>query len=85
VVDLYYANMNVVLTDDGRIEIPRELRERLGFRPGSIIELQSQAGRLVAWKKAEPDVFEKWRGRGVLPGVTETDEYLRLIRDADGR
>ena len=77
--------MNAVLTQDGQIEIPRELRERLGLQPGNVLELRNQAGTLVAWKKVEPDVFEKWRGRGTLPAGANTDDYLRLIRDGDGR
>ena len=77
--------MNAVLTQDGQIEIPRELREQLGFQPGNVLELQNQAGTLVAWKKVEPDVFEKWRGRGTLPAGANTDDYLRLIRDGDSR
>lgn len=77
--------MNVVLTQDGHIEIPRELREQLGFLPGNVLELQNRAGALVAWKKVEPDVFEKWRGRGTLPLGTTADDYLGLIRDADRR
>ena len=77
--------MNAVLTQDGQIEIPRELREQLGFQPGNVLELQNQAGTLVAWKKVAPDVFEKWRGRGALPAGANTDDYLRLIRDGDLR
>lgn len=77
--------MTVVLKEDGQIEIPREIREQLGFQPGNVLELQSQAGTLVAWKKVEPDVFEKWRGRGSLPAGTSADDYLRLIRDGNGR
>ena len=59
--------MNAVLSEDGQLTIPKELREQLGLKPGSVLELQNQAGTLVAWKKAAPDVFEKWRGRGKLP------------------
>ena len=77
--------MNAVLTQDGQIEIPRELLEQLGFQPGNVLELQNQAGTLVACKKVEPDVFEKWRGRGALPAGANTDNYLRLIRDGDSR
>ena len=77
--------MNVVLTEDGRLAIPKELREQLGLEPGSVLELQSLAGTLVVSKKVEPDVFEKWRGRGKLPTGLNTDEYLRLIRDGDSR
>jgi AbrB family looped-hinge helix DNA binding protein len=81
----YLRGVHAVLTDDGQIEIPRELREQLGLKPGNVLELQNQAGTLVAWKKIEPDIFEKWRGRGSLPAGATTDDYLRLIRDGDSR
>ena len=77
--------MSTVVSDDGKISIPQEVREALGLDPGTVLEVQSQGGTLVAWKKVEPDVFEKWRGRGRLPVGTGTDDYLRLIRDGDCR
>jgi bifunctional DNA-binding transcriptional regulator/antitoxin component of YhaV-PrlF toxin-antitoxin module len=76
--------MNTVVLGDGKINIPLEVREALGLCPGTVLEVQSQAGRLVAWKKIEADVFEKWRGRGQLPAATGADDYLRLMRDGDG-
>jgi len=77
--------MSTVVQDDGKINIPQEVREALGLCPGTVLEVQSQSGTLVAWKKVEPDVFEKWRGRGQLPIGTKADEYVRLIRDGDSR
>ena len=77
--------MSTVVLDDGKISIPREVCEELGLGPGTVLEVQSQAGTLVAWKKVEPDVFEKWRGRGQLPIGTNPDDFLRLIRDGDSR
>ncbi len=77
--------MSTVVSDDGTISIPQEVREALGLAPGTVLEVQSQAGTLVAWQKVEPDVFEKWRGRGQLPVGTDADDYLRLIRDGDRR
>ena len=77
--------MSTVVTEDGKISIPQEVREALGLGPGTVLEVQSQAGTLVAWKKVEPDVFEKWRGRGQLPAGSNADDYVRLMRDGDGR
>ena len=77
--------MSTIVQDDGKISIPQEVRDALGLGPGTILEVQSQAGVLVAWKKVEPDVFEKWRGRGHLPTGANTDDYLHLIRDGDSR
>ncbi len=75
--------MSAIVLDDGKISIPKEVREALGLAPGTVLEVQSHAGTLVAWKKVEPDVFEKWRGRGQLPFGTNTDDYLGLIRDGN--
>jgi bifunctional DNA-binding transcriptional regulator/antitoxin component of YhaV-PrlF toxin-antitoxin module len=77
--------MSAVVTEDGEISIPRVVREALELGPGTVFEVQSQAGTFVAWKKVEPDVIDKWRGRGQLPVGTGPDDYLRPIRDGDRR
>ena len=77
--------MDATVQDDGKIAIPKVLRDALGLNPGTVVDLQQQAGALIARKKMEPDVFEKWRGRGQLPNGANTDEYLRLTRDGDRR
>jgi bifunctional DNA-binding transcriptional regulator/antitoxin component of YhaV-PrlF toxin-antitoxin module len=77
--------MTAVVTKDGQLPLPRELRERLGLAPGHTLEIHIQNGLLLAWKKSADDPFEKWRGRGRLPIGENADEYLRLIRDGAGR
>ena len=77
--------MDATVQADGKISIPKELRDALGLNTGTVMDLQQQAGVLVARKKTGPDVFEKWRGRGQLPDGASTDEYLRLTRDGDSR
>jgi bifunctional DNA-binding transcriptional regulator/antitoxin component of YhaV-PrlF toxin-antitoxin module len=76
--------MTAVVTKDGQLPLPRELCEQLGLAPGQALELHSETGLLVAWKKSASDPFEKWRGRGQLPKGQNTDDYLRLTRDGDG-
>ena len=75
--------MSTIVQDDGKIRLPPEVQEALGLNPGTVLEIQAQAGTLVAWKKVESDAFEKWRGRGQQPMGANGDEYLRLIRDGD--
>ena len=77
--------MNGIVLNDGHISIPKELSDDLGLNPGTVLEVKNQAGTLVAWKKAGPDAFEKWRGRGQLPAGANANDYLRLIRDGDSR
>ena len=77
--------MNATVQDDGKVSIPQELQDALGLTPGTVLEMRHQSGTLVAWKQDGPDAFEKWRGRGSLPAGTDTDTFLRQIRDADSR
>ncbi|HAB15008.1 MAG TPA: AbrB/MazE/SpoVT family DNA-binding domain-containing protein [Verrucomicrobiota bacterium] len=77
--------MTALVTAEGSLAIPPELRERLGLTPGQTMEVQTEGRLLVAWKASEDDQFEKWRGRGRLPAAQSTAEYLHLIRDGNGR
>ena len=77
--------MTAVVTKDSQLPLPRELCEQLGLSPGQTLEICTESGRLVDWKKAANDPFEKWRGRGHLPTGKNGNEYLHLIRDGDGR
>jgi len=75
--------MSAILSEKGQVTIPKEIRDRLGLKPGTVLEFESREGKLVAWKKLDLDPFEKWRGRGKLPVGRNTNEYLRLIRHGD--
>ena len=81
----YLHRMDTTVQADGKISIPKELHDALGLNTGTVMDLQQQAGALVARKKTDPDVFEKWRRRGQLPAGVGTDEYLRLTRDGNRR
>lgn len=77
--------MIALVTAEGSLAIPLELRERLGLTTGQTMEVQTEGKLLVAWKTSDDDQFEKWRGRGRLPEGQSTAEYLDLIRDGDSR
>lgn len=78
--------MKAIVLDDGKVTIPKELLDALGFRPGTVLEMQNQAGALVAWKESDGDKFEKWKGRGKLPpGAQNVDQYLGITRDGNSR
>jgi AbrB family looped-hinge helix DNA binding protein len=68
--------MKTTVSEKGQITIPKKVREQLGLRPGSILEVSASGGRLLAVKKDRSDPFTKWRGRGALPGGLTIDEYL---------
>ena len=64
--------MTAIVTKDRQLPLPRELCDQLDLAPGQALELQSENGLLVAWKKSANDPFEQWRGRGQLPAGKST-------------
>ncbi len=74
--------MNAVLSEKGQITIPKALRDKLGLRPGAVLDFDAINGKLVACKKLKEDVFTKWRGRGRLPKEMSVTKYLDQARDA---
>jgi AbrB family looped-hinge helix DNA binding protein len=72
--------MKTKVSEKGQITIPKKVRQQLGIRPGTVLEISAAAGRLVAVKSDTLDPFHKWRGKGRLPGGLSVDEYLRRAR-----
>ena len=72
--------MKTIVSEKGQITIPKKVREQLGIRPGTVLEVTAAAGRLMAVKREPQDAFHKWRGKGQLPGGLTVDEYLRRAR-----
>ncbi len=77
--------MKTTVSEKGQITIPKRLREQMGLHAGSVLEFSTEGGMLVARKKVGSDPARKWRGRGTLPVGGDVDEYLKRVRDADGR
>ena len=73
--------MTTVVSEKGQITIPKAVRDRLGIRPGTILDVESKDGKLIAVKMQTEDVFSKWRGKGRLPVGSTVDEYLSWIRE----
>ena len=49
-----------------------------------ILDFLKTLERQRAAKAPDTNAFAKWRGRGHLPFGKNTDDYLHLIRDANG-
>lgn len=75
--------MKTTMSEKGQVTIPKTLRMQLGFRKGTVLDMQLDEGRLVVVKRPEGSPFQRWRGRGVLPVEGSVDDYLNRIRDAD--
>jgi AbrB family looped-hinge helix DNA binding protein len=74
--------MKSAVSEKGQVTIPKAVRERLGLRPGTLIEFRAENGHLVGLKSVPADAFRKWRGAGSLPGKATVDEYLARVRGA---
>jgi len=70
--------MRATVSEKGQVTIPKRLRERLGIRPGQVLEFDEERGRLVANKVVEEDpigaVF------GILGSGRRTDDLIRELR-----
>ena len=76
--------MDSIVSEKGQVTIPKELRDQLGIRHGTVLEFSATGGKLVAVKQVSTDPFEKWAGRGKLPkGIRTVDEYLNIVRNGD--
>jgi len=71
-------DMKAIVTRKGRVTIPKALRDRLGIRPGQVLEFREEEGRLVAFKSGPGDSLEAVYG--ILELDASTDELFRSIR-----
>lgn len=69
--------MKAIVAERGQVTIPKALRDKLGIRPGTVLEFSAKDGSLVA-RKAQTDpvsgVF------GCLGGAIDTDRFIRTVR-----
>jgi len=72
--------MKTVVSEKGQITIPKSVRERLGIRAGTILDVEAVGGKIVAAKSNPVDPLSKWRGRGRIPGGIGVNEYLKRVR-----
>lgn len=70
--------MKTIVSEKGQVTIPKPLRERLGIRPGQILDFSEKQGRLVATKVTPEDPVE--RLYGILRLGRTTDEVITALR-----
>ena len=69
---------DAVVSEKGQVTIPKTLRDRLGIRPGQVLEFREEHGAIVATKANRTDPVAD--AYGVLTLATGTDALLERLR-----
>lgn len=70
--------MKTTVSEKGQVTIPKALRDRLGIRPGQVLDFREEKGRLVATKAAAQDSVEAVYG--ILKLGRSTDDTVNSLR-----
>ncbi len=71
-------SMKARVAERGQVTIPKRLRERLGMKPGTLLEFSEERGRLVAVKSDVDDPVS--RAIGSLGKGIDTDAVMAELR-----
>ena len=71
--------MKAKVAERGQVTIPKPLRERLGVKPGTVLDFTEENGRLVAVKTA-PAADPVSAVYGCLGKRFHTDAFIQEIR-----
>jgi len=74
----YIVGMRAIVSEKGQVTIPKAIRDRLGIRPGQVLDFAADKGQLVATKTVPEDPVEAVYG--VLHLRRPTDELVRTLR-----
>jgi antitoxin PrlF len=66
------------VAERGQVTIPKALRDRLGIRPGTILEFRQEEGRLVIEKEEPLDVVDQVYG--LLGRGRSTEKVMQELR-----
>ncbi|MHB8890609.1 MAG: AbrB/MazE/SpoVT family DNA-binding domain-containing protein [Candidatus Limnocylindrales bacterium] len=70
--------MKTTISEKGQITIPKRLRDRLGLRPGTVLDFEEVGGRLVGRKLVPADHLDELLGILALPAGV--DAFVRETR-----
>ena len=71
-------SMKARVAERGQVTIPKRLRDRLGVKPGTVLEFTEEHGRLIATKRDETDPIG--RAIGCLRNKGNTDTIIARLR-----
>ena len=74
----YNCCMKAVVSEKGQVTIPKKLRDRLGIRPGQLLEFDEEGGNLVARKATLQDPVDAVYG--IIDLSSSTDAFVAELR-----
>ena len=77
----YLRSMKSRVTERGQVTIPKNLRDRLGIRPGHVLEFAEEEGRLVVTRRLTGHPVDA--AFGILRRDRSTDELMVSLRGKD--
>lgn len=72
--------MKAIVAERGQVTIPKDIRNQLGLRPGTVLDFEADHGTLVAKKADSLDPIQAVMG--CLGIGKHTDELMRDLRGA---
>lgn len=72
--------MKAIMADRGQVTIPKELRNKLGLKPGTILDFETERGLLIAKKADSLDPIQAVTG--CLGKGLHTDDIMKELRGA---
>jgi AbrB family looped-hinge helix DNA binding protein len=73
--------MKAIVSEKGQVTIPKQVRDRLGVRPGDVLDFDAEDGRLVAQKRQDRDPLDAVYG--IVDLGAPTDDLIADLRDGD--
>jgi antitoxin PrlF len=74
----YMKSMKARVAERGQVTIPKRLRDRLGVKPGTVLEFSEERGHLIAVKSGDTDsVTEVY---GCLRKKINSDAVMAQLR-----
>lgn len=70
--------MKTVVSQKGQITIPKSIRDSLGLKQGSVLEVKEEKGKLVAVKKETGNRMD--RVYGILKRKESSDQLIDFLR-----
>lgn len=70
--------MKAIVSEKGQVTIPKALRDRLGIKPGQVLEFAEERGTLLATKAGLEDPVESVSG--ILKTDLSTEEMMKQLR-----